>query len=313
MERIYRSLACSGPRAVSTVRSEHVALQRLGDGVGATIATPRGAAVSNSGIVDLGDATLLFDTTLTPRAARDLDAAAVELTGRRPGMAANSHWHLDHLLGNSEFAALPIFATRRTLQILIEKRTELGGELTADALTRDIAELERSPGVSHDPQRADLASMHRWLLADAAFLRLTPPTRTFERRLRLPSERHAELISWGAGHTDSDAVLYLPDDGILFAGDLILSGNHPSLSSGDPEHWHEVLREIERLHPERIVPGHGPVSSAEVCGEFQEYLRAVERVAEAGDGFEVPERYRSWGFADGFETNIRFLRARRKR
>jgi cyclase len=294
------------------VKSEHFALQKLGEGVGATIATPRGAAVSNSGIVDLGDATLVFDTTLTPRAARDLSAAAVELTGRPPALAANSHWHLDHLLGNSEFAALPIFATRRTLEILVEKQAALEGELTPDALARDLSELERGAPASSDPDRAALTSMSRWLLRDVASLRITAPSRTFEQRLRLPSERPAELISWGSGHTDSDAVLHLPDEGIVFAGDLVLANNHPSLSSGNPEHLREVLRQIERLNPEQVVPGHGPVSSVEAVEEFRQYLDAIQRVADERDDFEIPARYRSWGFEDGFEGNVRFLRARRR-
>src|SRR5271170_231214 len=216
-----------GTTTGTTLKSDHFVFEPLADGVGATIADPHGAAVCNSGIVDLSDATLVFDTTLTPRAAREVGAAALEFTGRRPTMAANSHWHLDHLLGNSEFAELPIFATRRTLEILIEKRRELEGELAPESLAREVAELEKSPAASADPEHFDLVSMCRWLLWEAGSLRITPPTRTFEQRLRLPSQRRAELISWGSGHTDSDAVLHLPEEGIVFAGDLVLSGNHP--------------------------------------------------------------------------------------
>ncbi len=292
--------------------SAHFRVQELAPGLAATIAAPGGAAVCNSAIVDLGDATMVFDTTLTPRAAEDLAAAARALTGRRPALAANSHWHLDHMLGNSVFASGPIFATRRTLEILIETRSQLEAELAPEALAREIAEMEsRHAGPGYRGSDG-LVAMVRWLRDDAATLRIAPPTRTFEGRLRLPSDRKAELISWGPGHTESDAVLFLPDDGVLFAGDLVLSGNHPSLSSGDPEHWRTVLGKIERLGPERIVPGHGPVSSIEVVEEFRQYLDAVQRVADQGTGFEVPERYVTWGFADGFETNIRFLRSRRK-
>ncbi|MCI4372025.1 MAG: MBL fold metallo-hydrolase [Thermoplasmata archaeon] len=276
----------------------------------ATIATPGGAAVSNSAVVDVGDATLVFDTMLTPRAAEDLATAALELTGRRPTLAANSHWHLDHILGNSVFSSLPIYATRRTREILLEKRVELEGELKPEALARDVSEIERQlkagdPGVS-----AELLALNRALLEDAANLRLTPPTRVFESKFRLPSQRRVELVSWGSGHTESDSVLFLPDEGILYAGDLVLAGVHPSTGSGDPEHWLTVLDEIDRLHPERIVPGHGPVSSGAVVGEMREYLTTVLRVASAPDPHEMPAKYATWGFRESFEQSIRFVRSR---
>lgn len=62
--------------------SEHFRLERLTDGVYVAIASDTGAATCNAGIVDLGDRTLIFDTFLTPRAAKDLRAAAAQLTGR---------------------------------------------------------------------------------------------------------------------------------------------------------------------------------------------------------------------------------------
>jgi len=292
------------------LKSEHFRVETLTEGVSATIADLRGLAVSNSAVVDLGEATLVFDTTFTPRAAEDLAKAALELTGRRPTLAANSHWHLDHMLGNSVFSALPIYATRRTREILLEKRGELEGELAPEKLTQDVAEIERllaagDPGVS-----ADVLALNRSLLAEATTLRLTPPSHGFEQKFRFPSPRKVELLSWGSGHTDSDAVLHLPDEGIVHTGDLVLSGVHPSTGSGNPEHWLEVLDAIERLHPERIIPGHGPVTTLEAVGEMREYLTTVLRIAETPGPYEMPTRYAAWSFRDGFAQTIRFLRGR---
>jgi glyoxylase-like metal-dependent hydrolase (beta-lactamase superfamily II) len=87
--------------------------------------------MSNSGIVDLGDRTLIFDTTVSPASAADLRRAAEQLTGRPVVGVLNSHWHRDHVLGNAVFAAeTEIYATARTQALM--------GEQTA----ADIAELK---------------------------------------------------------------------------------------------------------------------------------------------------------------------------
>jgi hypothetical protein len=49
--------------------SEHFNYHELAEGVWAAIVKPTGLAASNSGIVDLGDRTLAFDTTLSPVSA----------------------------------------------------------------------------------------------------------------------------------------------------------------------------------------------------------------------------------------------------
>jgi glyoxylase-like metal-dependent hydrolase (beta-lactamase superfamily II) len=51
--------------------------------------------MANSGIIDLGERTLVFDTGLTPYTAQDLRKVAIEITGRDPTYVVNSHWHDD--------------------------------------------------------------------------------------------------------------------------------------------------------------------------------------------------------------------------
>src|SRR6185369_3110570 len=102
--------------------SEHFTFHELANSVWAAIVKPSGLAASNSGIVDLGDQTLVFDTTLSPASAADLRAAAESLTGRPVSAVLTSHWHRDHVFGNSVFAPeTPIYATARTREIMAER------------------------------------------------------------------------------------------------------------------------------------------------------------------------------------------------
>lgn len=301
-------------KAIDFPASQHYSFESLDEGVSYGRARREGTALSNTGVVDLGDATLVFDTSLTLHSARDIHEAAKVVTGRIPSLAVNSHWHLDHLLGNQVFADRPIYATRRTVEILLEKRAELEGELTREKLEAEVRELEKQrAAIGSEFGRAQydaVLRVNRTLLDEAPEIRLTLPTIGFERELKLPGPRNAEVVTFGAGHTDSDAVLFLPKSAILFAGDLVVSGTHPNLTSGDPEHWITVLDEIERLKPERVVTGHGSIGSVDTLETMRDYLSTVLELARDAREPAVPSRFASFTEPDQFTANVAYARSR---
>jgi cyclase len=296
------------------LRSEHYTFEPIGDGIAFGRARREGTGLSNTGVLDLGGSTLVFDTSLTLRSAREIRRAAETFTRRPPSLSVNSHWHLDHTVGNQVFADRPIYASRRTIEILLEKRTEIQSELTRAKLEADLAEFEKQRAAAKtEAGRAPFDAViriNRTLLDELVELRFTLPTAGFDTELRFPGERGAYLRTFGSGHTDSDTILFLPEERILFAGDLIVEGNHPNLLSGDPEHWLVVLDEIERLRPERIITGHGPMGSLETVAVMRDYLRAVLDLARHSGTPEVPARFRAWDEPDQFTGNVAYVRSR---
>ena len=296
------------------MNSSHYTFEPLAEGVLFARSRPGGGSLCNSGLVDLGEEMLVFDTSLTPTAARDLRAASEEVLGRPPSVAANSHRHLDHVLGNQVFARLPTYGTRRTRDLLVERHDALMAEVSVEAMEKAVHDLEgmvqSAPSAALRGYFQSVLDTHRWVLADAASIQLTPPNRTFEEKLPFPGQREACLRTFGSGHTESDAVLHLPHEGLLFAGDLIVVGTHPNLTSGDPEHWLTVLEEIERLRPERIVPGHGPVASPEAIESVRDYLRTLLALADSPGTPAIPARFSDWTEGDQFGENLKFLRSR---
>lgn len=299
----------------------HFTLEPLVPGVYAAIARAGGGAMSNAGIVDLGDRALVFDTFMTPQAAVDLRAAAEALTGHRVAYAVNSHWHADHVRGNQIFADAEIVATDRTSLLLAAR----GPENIARYRERAPAEVQslrkRSAEVTDERARARLAleiGEAEEIVASLPDLELRLPDHTFSDRLvfRGP-ERTAELLTYGGGHTESDAFLWLPAERILFAGDLVVNRTHPLLVWGEPGAWPGILDQLEALDPATVVPGHGPLGNCASIAAVRDYLADAKRLADtllrAGNAPEdlaqapMPEAYAGWEAAEIFGLNLRFL------
>lgn len=79
-------------------------IQQLAPGVWAAIQNDKGGhAISNAGIVDLGNKTLVFDAFINPDAANELRQTAEQLTKHPVSFLINSHYHDDHIRGNQAF------------------------------------------------------------------------------------------------------------------------------------------------------------------------------------------------------------------
>ncbi len=246
---------------------EHFTIEPLAEGVYAAVVTPLGTAAANSGVVVLGDRTVLFDTTATIPAAQELRRIAEDLTGRPPTYVINSHVHPDHVHGNRVFADDAILiASEDTREAMAETGLQLMEgfhQQIADAVRGVEAQLATATG---ETQRAALlADLQR----GRAFLEGFPapedyrlPHQTFTDELVLRGGgRTARLIACGEAHSEGDSVLYLPAERILFTGDLVTEGDL-IFRYGNPDRWLQVLDRLDGLDAEILVPGHGRVLTA---------------------------------------------------
>jgi cyclase len=311
--------------------SEHFKLKNLDKGVYAAIASAGGGAGSNAGIIDLGDQTLVLDTFLTPIAASDLRSAAEQLIGRPITGVINSHAHSDHVCGNQMFSSqTPIIATRQTREA-IPGMTAYLKEIKADpsALEKEIIADMKSLEIETDAgQRARLTasiSRQRFVLTSLGILEIRLPDQTFEDELVFSgTQRKAILRTQGKGHSDSDAYLVLPEEHIIFMGDLGFFQTQPFMTSCDPQAWIRQLEDLERSDYKVFVPGHGPVETKADVTRLREYITAIEQmVTQAvtqGKTIEevlqlpVPAPYdaNSANERRRFERNVRSLYQRRK-
>lgn len=309
------------PPDIDLPTSPYFRLEQLGEGLYFAVAIPGTGSMGNAGIIDLGDETLVFDTMLTAQAARDLRAAAERLTGRAPRYVVNSHYHIDHTVGNVAFPEATIIATTPTAPLIsaeneqfLRMLRESGQEF--DAQQRATATAKSDPAVRRDIE--EQSDDYLALIREVSQTRVRPPDVTFDSRLTIHgSRRQAQLICWGGGHTPSDAVLYLPTERVLFAGDLIFYRSHASFNFGDPGEWLRILEEMEQLEVETLAPGHGAVTSRVAIAEQRAYIEAslalalqaaqVGKTADEAAETPIPEAYNGYGFPSGFAENMRML------
>jgi cyclase len=296
---------------------DHFRVEPLADGVFAAIARPRGQALCNAGIVDLGGSSLVFDAMLTPWAGAALAREAERRTHRPVGLLVNSHYHGDHMRGNASVGAEHVVSTARVRELIVER----GPAHLASDFPEARRELERLRSGEISMQGVERDSYEGWfeaVLATPPDLEFRPPDLTFERELWVHGRtRSARIVTFGGGHSPSDVVVHLPDDRIVFCGDLVSAGFHPCLWDGDPDELVRILGELRALRADRTLPGHGPVSDGEAIETMARYVTALRsaaatarRLGTSRDDFararpEPP--FDRWSFTPLFEENARFL------
>ncbi len=312
-------LLCTGLAAQSQqFESPHFTVDKLADGVYACIAKIDGYATCNGGIVNLGDATLVFDPFMTPQAAEDLKKAAEELTGNPVKYVVDSHFHNDHVGGNQVFPGATIISTNTTRE-LMKKYLPEEAEYYKKVVPDRISNLLSQDTTRMTPHELEEHTM--WLgyfsalKASVDITKMQLPDVTFDEHLVVHgTERTVQLLSYGSGHTDSDLFMYLPDEQIVFLGDLLFIQNHPWMGDGDPEHWAVSLDSIARLEIRVCVPGHGPVGTLKDFEPMKQYLRQIKAVATAyhkkgilpenETEMKIPPPFDQWFLSNFYRPNV---------
>jgi cyclase len=245
-------------------------IEKVEDGVWAAIAEPGGVAVGNAGFVDLWGEMMVFDTHVSLTAGRALRQAALS---HRPEIyeVVLSHWHGDHVYGAAAFNER-VVATKKTAELMRERTAARLAEVKATP-------VEEFAGTAFE----QIAG------TELQTLELHFPDETFDdERVFSGPKRTAHTITYGGGHTLSDACLWLPQEKVLFAAGLVVVDTHPWVGDADVDAWPGILERLAELEPKKIVPGHGPVAGPDAIDFMLRYLDALSN-AKAGGANPFPE------------------------
>jgi glyoxylase-like metal-dependent hydrolase (beta-lactamase superfamily II) len=186
----------------------------------------------NTGIVIGDDAVLVADTQATPVMAADVIRRIREVTDKPIKYVVLTHYHAVRVLGAPAYQAQQVIASQDTYDLIVER-----GE-------QDMkSEIERFP---------------RLFQAVESVAGLTWPTLTFRGEMTLwLGKTEVKLLQLGRGHTKGDTVVWLPQERILFSGDLVEFDATPYAGDAYFEDWPRTLDAIAALAPQKLVPGRG--------------------------------------------------------
>jgi cyclase len=312
------------------IETKHFDLHQLAEGVYAAIHKEGGAAYSNAGIVDIGERVLVFDAFDMLSAAKELRSAIEKLIGKPVTWLVNSHKHGDHWGGNQVFADdAIIISTPRTRKEMLAWGADLEKEkekikIDPSRIQNEILEMERKLQIEVDPmKRFSLERVlvrNRYMLNDLPEFEFRPPNQTFTGTVVFHGSNHkAELTACGPGHTPEECILYLPDEKIVFTGDLAFFDSPPFMAPDcNPTHWIEELESLRHSKNKFFVPGHGPVGTKRDLALEREYLQTIcdlvaGRLMDGGSlndvlALALPEKFSGWSkYAVRNENNLRTL------
>ncbi len=192
--------------------------------------------MSNAGFVVTGDGVVVFDALGTPALGRAMIAAIGAVTRAPIRRVIVSHYHADHIYGLQEFkkAGAEIWAHRKA-------ELYLSSELAVNRLAQRRAEL--SPWIDDETH---LVPPDVWIDGDTDF-RLGGLT--------------FRLIYSGGAHSPEDTMMFVVEDRVLFAGDLIFAGRIPFVGTADSRGWLKAMGAMIAVNAVVVIPGHGPAST----------------------------------------------------
>src|SRR5574340_1250939 len=205
----------------------------------------------NSGIVVGDDAVMVIDTQATPVMAQDVIRRIREVTDKPIRYVLLSHYHAVRVLGASAYGASHVIASQDTRDLIVERGAQdMKSEI--ERFPRLFRAVESVPGLTW-PNLVFKGEMTLWLGA-----------------------LEVRIMQLGRGHTKGDTVVWLPQDRVLFSGDLVEYDTTPYAGDAYYEDWPVTrgaqagrdLRSVYRETYDALKPKYGQWVIFDHCMPF---------------------------------------------
>jgi glyoxylase-like metal-dependent hydrolase (beta-lactamase superfamily II) len=249
-------------------------VEKLAEGIYAAVRTdPPGLMVDANSLFIVNDADVVVVDA--PEASAEMIAALRKITSKPVTYLVNTHWHDDHVIGNTAWRKayagirfighaslrdyLPTTGAKNR-EGMIKGAPEFAGQMQAqmdkgrNLQDQPISDEER---VSY---ASDIQLVKHYMEVVPGTATVLPDIDVKEGLTLIRGERRIEVRHLGNGHTLADLVVWLPKERIVSTGDLVVWPI--PLVGSDQSHvrdWPGTLDAVIALQPAMLVPGHGPV------------------------------------------------------
>ena len=193
--------------------------------------------ISNAYFYVADDGVLVVDALSTYKLGKELLETIEEITDKPVRFLVITHYHTDHFYGVKAFR-------------------ERGAEIVAHEYALEY--------LSNPSSYNFFLARKKLLGKEMDGTELSPPTITISKDLNIYLTVKGDLKEFRIkhlckAHTNGDLVIYIPDEGILFSGDIVFDGRLPFLGSGNSRGWLKCLDEISKWEVRILLPGHGKI------------------------------------------------------
>jgi len=241
---------------------------------------------------------LVVDSHVTPNAGMALLESIRAVSTKPVRYLVNTHYHFDHAHGNQVFPQeVEIIGHTYTRDKLSGSLGNVLEESTFISFTEGVpgqianlrAQIAQTTDVAQRTElegRLAIQQAHQDSLGETV---PTPPNITIAQSMNIYQAvrgggREIQIIHLGRGHTGGDVVVFLPEERIVFTGDLMVP-SLPYMGDAHVDEWPDALEALKGLDFDQILPGHGPIiEGKERIDMLQAYLRDLWRNTDALKG-----------------------------
>jgi glyoxylase-like metal-dependent hydrolase (beta-lactamase superfamily II) len=300
-------------------------VRKIGNGLYATISdTSKGpTTICNGGFLAGKDAAFLLEGFTTPAGA-SFQMDALRMVSQVPVKAAlDTHYHFDHSMGNSFYGAngVPLWAHATTAKRIVESYAPMQGadkEAVLGAFEKRVKDAKSDTERAH--AQSDLnAVTGLYQFANSTVLGLpNHPLDPAKLPLSIDLGGLTAVLESHPGHSGTDIVTKIPEQNVVYTGDLLFSGWYPVCfdEKATISGWRETLKKFAALDKDTLfVPGHGQICGQEgiatlrevfddIAGQAEKMHKAGVPAEEAQHRYVVPDKFKNfpvyaWGFTIG--------------
>ncbi|MFD1344076.1 MBL fold metallo-hydrolase [Litorisediminicola beolgyonensis] len=186
----------------------------------------------NTGVIIGDESVMIVEAQATPRLARKVIECVRSVTDKPITHLVLTHYHAVRVLGASAYGAREIIMSD-VAAAMVEERGQEDWDSEFDRFPRLFQGHEEIPG-------------------------LTRPTTTFSESMTVYlGKRRVDILKPGRAHTAGDAVIWVPDQEVMFTGDIVEYHSACYCGDGHFNDWEETLATIAAFEPKAIAPGRG--------------------------------------------------------
>jgi cyclase len=300
-------------------------VRKIGEGLYATISDPSKGytTICNGGFLAGKDAALLIEGFGSPAGA-SFQMDTLRTISQVPVKSAlDTHYHYDHSMGNSFYGAngIALWAHAAVAKRIVDNYGPLQGadkEAVLGTFEKRVQDAKSETERQH--AQSDLnAVTGLFQIANASILALpNHPIDPAKLPVTIDLGGLSAVIESHPGHSGTDMIVRVPEQNVVYTGDLLFSGWYPVCfdEKATVSGWRATLAKFASYSKDTIfVPGHGQLCGQEgiatlrevfddIAGQAEKMFKAGVPVEEAQQRYVVPDKFKNfpiyaWGFTIG--------------